>query len=518
LIARQRQNLQRTFVQSEQSSVDARAARRLAQTERELAAATAEFTAGLEQRFGPVPCLHEAHDAMELATTALDQKDVKAGSASEEAALAGLIKARQNLRQFLKDSSSASACRKFDAQQKQKLRKPPPKDDKAELAKLPEEIEKLAKEEKKIAEAIRGKSSSSKGEIAESQEKAAAKAEELRQLVRKDEALTDLARERMDAAADAVRDSARSLKDGREPEAGRKAAEAAEQLARLARQVAALKAADLNARLARSQALARELARQQRETARGLQKEGDKSGAARGEAAGQRGRAEDARTLADLLNRLREDATGTSPQLGEALRQAAEDAPPSAVADQMRRAADALQAGQADRALPDVDQSARMLGELAKQLDAARRALVEPQLAKLMAAEKQAASTQKALGSVHDERQKAAAEKKVSDLRDTMEALRPAEGKLAEAAAALAEAVHRGGNWSRRHTPSKPPEGLYVPPVVYDDSVKKVVQALQVRIQEIILQDALLDRDEAVPPQYRMLVEEYYRLLAEDLR
>ncbi len=128
LIARQRENLNRTFVQSEKSATDAAILRRLAKNERELAEATAEFTAGIEERAGPVPCLHEAQAAMESATAALEKQQVRPAGSFEETALAGLIKARQNLRQFLSNSQSASACRKFDAQQQQKLRKPPQKE------------------------------------------------------------------------------------------------------------------------------------------------------------------------------------------------------------------------------------------------------------------------------------------------------------------------------------------------------------------------------------------------------
>jgi hypothetical protein len=44
------------------------------------------------------------------------------------------------------------------------------------------------------------------------------------------------------------------------------------------------------------------------------------------------------------------------------------------------------------------------------------------------------------------------------------------------------------------------------------------VQALQVKIQDIILKDILLDKDEPVPPQFKALVEEYYRVLSDDAR
>lgn len=514
MIARQRQNLRHTFIQSEQPAIDPRACQRLAQAERELVDATTAFTAGMEQRFGPIPCLHEASEAMQSAILALEQEQTQAGGAAEETALAALIRARQNVRKLLSDSKCASACRKFDTQERQKLRKPPRKDDKAELAKLQQQIEKLAQEEKKLAPQIGASSSAgNKNQTSERQQQAAQRAEELQRQVRKDEALTKLARERMDAAADAIRQSAKSMQDGREKEAGRQAADAAETLDHLARQVAALKSADLTSRLAQSQGLARQLARQQQTLSKELQgKSGEK------QAAGQRGATEEARTLADLLARLQADASGTNPQLGEALRQASEANPPSAVVEQMRRAGDALQSGQSERARRDLEQSGRMLGALAQQLETAHRGLVQPQLAKLIAAEKQAAATQQALDAVNNERQKAEAEKKVADLRDALEALRPADAKLAEATTALTVAMQAGGGWKPRDQRSHPSEGAYVPPIEYTESVQSTVKALQARIQEIILADAVLDRDEPVPPQYKALVEEYYRILSEDLR
>ncbi len=150
-------------MQSEEAVPDAGVVKRLARTERELVAATAEFTTGIKERAGPVPCLHEAQVAMEAAAAALEKQQVKPAGGLEEAALAGLIKARQNLRQFLSPNSECtSACRKFDNKQEQKLRKPPQKDKKAELAKLQEEIEKLAREEKKFSEEIAAKNGGAK--------------------------------------------------------------------------------------------------------------------------------------------------------------------------------------------------------------------------------------------------------------------------------------------------------------------------------------------------------------------
>ena len=60
--------------------------------------------------------------------------------------------------------------------------------------------------------------------------------------------------------------------------------------------------------------------------------------------------------------------------------------------------------------------------------------------------------------------------------------------------------------------------GELSPPVAYSDGVGAVLLALQAKIQEIILDDALVDRDGPVPPQYKGLVDDYYRVLSQDLR
>jgi hypothetical protein len=545
LIARQRDNLRRTFAHVDDTTLDTRITQRLARNEQELADATDEFTQGIEQIAGPIPCLHEALDAMHAATDELGQKELKGAKGFEETALAGLIKARQNLRKLLaQGGSSSSQCRQFDQQQKQKLRRPPKKDKKQQMAKEQQDLEELAKEEKNFSEEIASKSgggaqleqdpdaqkqqpskgqkssspsdgqkpSESQSGLAERQEKAAEKAAELQKLIQEDDAVTELARNRMDKATEDVQASAKSMKDGQPKKAGEQAAEAAEELDRLARQVAGLKAADLETRVAQAESLAKQLAKAQQ----GLGKELDKGKAGEKKADEERRLAEEARTLADLLRRLQQDADEKNPDLGRQLREAAEANSPQDAADRMQRAAEALKAGKPGEARPDVDQSARTLEALGQQLGAARHALAGPQLDKLMALEKQAAETQKALESVNTEKQKAEADKKVTELREAIQAQQGNDPKLSEAANQLGPG---GATW-RRHDEVRPNgnHGMYVPPVTYEHAVPEIIKLLQGKIQEIILKDALLDKDEAVPPQYKKLVEDYYRILSEDLR
>jgi Domain of unknown function (DUF4175) len=535
LIHRQRANLNKTFHYADQKPVEKRVAQRLAKTEHELAAATNEFRTGLEERVGPVPTLQEAEDAMNQAAQALDQRELKPAVPLQETAVAALIQARENLRKLLSDKSSSGPTRNFDLEQAQKLRRPPKKDDKEEVAQLQEEVEKLAREEKKFSEEMetktgggaqldpkdtpkkqekaqaKGGSGSSAGP-AERQDQAAKKAVRIQELMQEDERITDLAHVRMENVTRTIRKSAKDARAGKEKESGKGAASAAEQLERLARQLAALRTPDLPARLARAQQMARDLAKQQQ----GL----NAAMAEKGAEEKQRGLSEEARTLADLIDRIEEDAAEVGPQHAQALRQAKEAAPPKGIVEDMRRAADELQAGRPDEARRDGGQSAEKLETLAQHLEAVRRALVEPELAKLLAAEQQAAQAQEAMQSVSSDAQKAEAERKLGELRDTMQNLAQSDDKLGEAADQLADALRNGGPGRWGQPDDRMPDGHRVikPPPPYQGSVARVIQVLQMRIQEIILKDALLDRDEPVPPRFKALVEEYYRVLSEDIR
>ncbi len=275
---------------------------------------------------------------MQSATSAFEAKDVAGARPSEEAALKELITARQNLRKKLSQSSSksASACRKFDRAQSQKLRRPPKDESNQQLAALEKDLRELAKREEKFSEQLEpngsggpqvdppaekqeapksaakasskssskgsksGSSSSSaasqnqnaekKPSLAEEQKQAAQEAERLNKLAQQDEAMTEDAQKRLGAAAETVSESSRAMDEKRAADAARKAREAARRLAALSRQVGALKAKELSDMLARERDFAQEIARAERELAQALEKQ-DPAGE------GQSGR--DSRALAD---------------------------------------------------------------------------------------------------------------------------------------------------------------------------------------------------------------------------
>ena len=58
----------------------------------------------------------------------------------------------------------------------------------------------------------------------------------------------------------------------------------------------------------------------------------------------------------------------------------------------------------------------------------------------------------------------------------------------------------------------------FVPPTVYTQTLAAAVAALQAKIQEMVLENTLVERNGPVPPQYKSLVEDYYRVLSQDLR
>jgi hypothetical protein len=115
--------------------------------------------------------------------------------------------------------------------------------------------------------------------------------------------------------------------------------------------------------------------------------------------------------------------------------------------------------------------------------------------------------------------QRAEAEKALSQLADRLENLAPADGALKEAIDKLATAARSTNKgWVRKSGSQSGEQGYMVPPVGYSQNLGAAILALQTRIQEIMLDNALVERTGPVPPRYKDLVEDYYRVLSQDLR
>lgn len=157
LITRQRQNLSNTFAMQDEAQPPKAGTQRLLTYQKEILDGTNEFHMGLVARGLSAPSLEKAVQKMEEAVASLEVPELPAAVTKEQRALALLIDARKNLRQILKQSNSqsASACRKFDRRQRQKLRMPEkkqPEDQQQQLASARAKLEDLAKKERKWSE------------------------------------------------------------------------------------------------------------------------------------------------------------------------------------------------------------------------------------------------------------------------------------------------------------------------------------------------------------------------------
>jgi hypothetical protein len=165
LIVRQRQNLSQSFAVRDQSPVDQETVERLGAAQAELLEKTREFSDGIQQMAGPILTLSAAVDAMEQAVKSFAKPDLNKAVADEQDALADLIAARENLRKILKQSNSQSSsqCRKFDREQRQKLRMPEKKkqDQQQQLADARKKLDDLAKRERQWSQSCQQCSSSS---------------------------------------------------------------------------------------------------------------------------------------------------------------------------------------------------------------------------------------------------------------------------------------------------------------------------------------------------------------------
>ncbi len=508
--------------------------RRLVKSQAELASATDRFASGIAQRGEPIPALAEALAAMNLARATLADSKLAVARPHEETALAGLVSARRNLRKLLSQSNQqqASACRSFDRQEQQNLRRPPQDEKKRQLASLENDLRALAKEERAFSEEIEPRSRSGQPTASPPaparldpvprQQQAVKEAERLRDLARQDESLTGRTRQRLGDATETIRKSAAEIQARRPAEAAEQARIAAEQLERLARQVGALEASDLAAQMARIRDLTRALAAEQRSLEQALRAgriaandRNDSRWAKR-----ERDLAEEASSLGDLMDRLRDEAAAEDAQLARILGEAARSNPTRDIEKVMQQSALEAEAGRRSKAKQDAQDASRKLDELTRDLESARRRLVQPQLDRFLAAEKQAARVQDQMNSVRSGAQQAQAEQALSDLTRSLASLASSEGSLRQAADRLNRALGPGAarDWRREEAQAPSSSGLFIPPTNYTESVRQVVLTLQAQIQQLMLDRALMERDDAVPPRYKTLVEDYYRVLSQDLR
>ncbi len=612
MIARQRHNLALTFSASEQTEVPPATHKRLFTNERELLDATQELADGMAARGAAIPALDDACGAMGQAEKQLRATDYGTAVQSEQQALAGLIRARKNIRQNLSppSSSSAVACRTFDHQQRQKLRTPDElkKQRQQKLAESRQQMNDLAQRQRKWSDEVKSGSSStdrdqerpqqpppssesppsqsqSSSQLAQAQQQMINQLRQLEEKLKQLDSGSDQAPQQAEEVAQVMQSSLESLQKEQADKAAEQSQQSAEQLEQLADHLAAMNSSDFGERLGHAQRTAQHLAHEQTDLEQKLpgrktdsgriqpqagqsqagqsqagQSNGDKPGvsglspATAGELAQQqRALASQGEMLAELMSRLRADAFEQVQATQQSLQTLHTANPPAEIVQQMHEAASEIAAGKPDQAARAAGDAARRLDELAKGLRQLRGEFGQPKLEELVALEEQIAKLIEQLDRAQSSGAPTAADSTFAGLEPKLDALAGRDARLAEALQQLrsgesAEKPGQGQDKPGQSTDSRksqssaaasankklasggnteydPGSSQPVAPGFYTRSrwadrtgLRQVNKALQLKIQEAILAGALLDADDAVPPEYKDLVEKYYRELSDDLQ
>jgi hypothetical protein len=244
-----------------------------------------------------------------------------------------------------------------------------------------------------------------------------------------------------------------------------------------------------------------------------------------------------ARMLDELLARLRADSLGEPGAVRDGLESLRQELPPADAAGQLQLAAEALDAAEILQAANDAQAAGETLAELAAGLRQLRGEYSQPQLDELVRLEEELAQLIDQLTRGGGERNADQLAARWDQLHARLDELAQGDPRLARAldqlrdAADPASANQASGSEAASNDANSPVRGAHagspqgeLPPGLYwlklgnFNGLRQVSKALQGKIQEAILAGALLDADEPVPPEYRELVEEYYRALSDDLR
>lgn len=430
----------------DQSSLSAESVDPLRKTQASIRDATQEFALAMAARNIDLPSLKQAVNEMSSAEKLLVDQNAAEALGAQQRGLEQLIRARQNMRQYLSQSSSSSQCRQVDQQQQDKLRsdETKKKDQQQQLAEARQSLEKLAEEERRWADEAsqacstdvaggtqeRSEGASSSGDAAESESSSArreqlaesqqAMKQSLTKLAEQLQSLDSSSRTTERAVAQAQELQDRAVTNVRQDDGNRSmqaARQVAEQLEQLSRHLAGLNAQDLHQRMKQSQQLSERISQRQQQLQQQLNEatgkdapEGNAESARAGSsgAAGaggqavsvstselvdeQRGTAMQMEMLAEQLDRLRADSTADESDLREELDRIQQQLPPAELVRQMQALADRLKAqekGPSKRndqrsASGDAERAARQSQELARELARVQAELTQPQLDELL--------------------------------------------------------------------------------------------------------------------------------------
>jgi hypothetical protein len=517
VISRQRFNLNQTMLLEKRSQVrlDVAQVDRVAAFENKLATQThdlADFLAELGVDGAAV--LAQAEESMLSAVDSLQNAKFGIALGQERDALRYLMEARNTVQQALLKSPPKvrAQARNFDRIQRQKLRRP---DEKAEtLPQIAEELARLADEEDQVARTIAAPGNSpgnagkgggpetkppetdpdtkpepktDKGEdpAQERQDDVAARASAIDKVAASAQGLTGVARSRITEAAQAANAGADALGQKDRP-AARKEVDRARELFRVAaKQVAALAADEAAQQIAAARDLANDVALQ---TAPGDPKQTAPGGRGEGKMPGLGNAAEQAKTVKDVLEQIAgsgsEAAADAARKVGGLLKQ-----------EDLGAAIERLQKPGVGDDRAERQDLAERFASLGQKLDQAYRETIAPRLEEIARLEREA----------HELEQRATAADDGADMR-----------RLRQQAAEFVERLDaaRLGELAGEELRN----GLRSGAVVGRDQIGRGLAAIHTRLvaklQEFVAGDRVTTGSEAVPPEYREMVDRYLRALS----
>lgn len=510
VIARQRFNLNQTIRLEARSKVrlDPAQVEKIAQFENKLATQThdlADFLAGLGVDGAAI--LAQAEEAMLLAVDSLNADKFATAINQERDALRYLMEARDTAQQslFRQPPKIRAQARAFDRLQRQKLRRQ--QQDAETLAAIAGELAKLASDEEAVAKDIAGAAPMGKdgmgggtpdpktdpkmakgGEdpVQEKQDDVAGRATAVEKAAEKAKGLTALAKERIAEAAKAANAGADALGKGDRAAARKDVDRATELFKAASKQVAALAADEAAQQLAAARDLANEIAAQAAPTD---MKMGGMGGTGDGKMPGLGGAAENAKSIKDILENL---AGSTAAADADAARKAT-----GILKDEnLKDAIDRLGKAGAGDDMAERKDLADRFAALGQKLDQAYREAVAPRLEELSKLERMANDLQQRAGTAED-----AAE---------FRRLQQSAGDFLEKLDAAGLSTLAGDDLRNALRSPNTPAGRDLIGRGFAVTHAKLLG----KLQEFVTGDRITTGNEAVPPEYRDLVERYQRALS----
>ncbi len=369
----------------------------------------------------------------------------------------------------------------------------------------------------------------------------AVEAREIEKVLNRLNGVTDLTKERIAAAAKTAEEAGTALGQGNTKDAENAAKTAGGQFRELTEQVKALMAQEQADRVAAAQQMAAQLSRQQQDFADRLSDPSDAPGVngnpmpkkdseqvGKGndpkkpeqDKPGLGGQAEQiaerAKTLADVLGAA---AGATNPEDQATAEKVKALMGANGLPDLTQRLQQLpaqVEGGKMEDAKANVGDGAERLEAAAQQLAALHRSIIAPQVDELAKVEEKLTGLDEELDqldtptSITGWHVDAAALLEELDKLGISKELRDQLLEEMKKAGWSPEVARRGWNWARVEG------GNYAAPALYRQLLSRLSSDVRGRMQELMLGDMSLGRDEPIPPQYQELVDRYYQVLASE--